>query len=254
MWANHDAPYIWDYRNTHLGEETPIWNGAVNMEQFQIIGKRWIEQYFTRENYYKIDGKPVVSIYELSTFIKGLGGVEKAVEAMEWLRQEARNAGLAGVHIQLIHWGEWTEQENLSGVDGSHMKAEPELIEGMGFDSLTNYQFSHLTNMNRDYAEIVEDATREWMKFVKDFRIPFYPHVSIGWDNNPRTENFTEYYTRNNSPEEFAKALKLAKDLADQTKVNLITINSWNEWTETSYLEPDNVNGYGYLEAIKSVF
>ena len=34
----------------------------------------------------------------------------------------------------------------------------------------------------------------------------------------------------------------------------LITINSWNEWTETSYLEPDDLYGYGYLEAIKKVF
>jgi hypothetical protein len=34
----------------------------------------------------------------------------------------------------------------------------------------------------------------------------------------------------------------------------LITINSWNEWTETSYLQPDDLNGYGYLDAVKSVF
>ena len=34
----------------------------------------------------------------------------------------------------------------------------------------------------------------------------------------------------------------------------LITINSWNEWTETSYLQPDDLYGYGYLEAIKRVF
>ena len=37
-------------------------------------------------------------------------------------------------------------------------------------------------------------------------------------------------------------------------KDRILTINAWNEWTEGSYLEPDTVNGYGYLEAIKRVF
>ena len=35
--------------------------------------------------------------------------------------------------------------------------------------------------------------------------------------------------------------------------VPLITINSWNEWTETSYLQPDNIYGYGYLEAVNGI-
>ena len=34
----------------------------------------------------------------------------------------------------------------------------------------------------------------------------------------------------------------------------LITINSWNEWTEGSYLEPDTASGMAYLEAIRDVF
>ena len=33
----------------------------------------------------------------------------------------------------------------------------------------------------------------------------------------------------------------------------LVTINSWNEWTETSYLQPDDLYGYGYLEAVRRV-
>ena len=52
------------------------------------------------------------------------------------------------------------------------------------------------------------------------------------------------------------KALRAAKDYADRHPLQpkLITINSWNEWTESSYLEPDDLHGYGYLEAVRRVF
>ncbi len=34
----------------------------------------------------------------------------------------------------------------------------------------------------------------------------------------------------------------------------MITVNSWNEWTEESYLLPDDLYGTGYLDAVKNVF
>ena len=39
-----------------------------------------------------------------------------------------------------------------------------------------------------------------------------------------------------------------------ESSVAKITINSWNEWTEGTYLEPDDKFGYGYLDALGKVF
>lgn len=252
MWANHDANYTWDIRNS--GDvHSAIWKGQVSEEQFKIIGKRWIEQYFTKENYYKIDDKPVVSIYDMCNFVEGLGGIKKAKENMKWLNAEAKKYNLPGVHFQFVSWGK--DVENFSGVDSNSTFDYSKLMDLMEFSSVTNYQFVHFTDMGRDYLDILEDVKKEYDKMNKDYNIPYFPHVSVGWDNNPRYKRFVEPITKNNTPDNFQKALMLAKEYSDKfNEVPLITINSWNEWTETSYLEPDTKNGYGYLEAIKKVF
>ena len=83
--------------------------------------------------------------------------------------------------------------------------------------------------------------------------------MTVGWDTNPRypAGKFAPMVTGSN-PEDFEKALRMAKSwLEKNTKPGLpklLTVNSWNEWTEGTYLEPDEENGYAYLNAIARVF
>jgi hypothetical protein len=61
---------------------------------------------------------------------------------------------------------------------------------------------------------------------------------------------------KNNTPELFEMVLRQAKSYLEQhsNQPRIISINSWNEWTEGSYLEPDTVHGMRYLNAIRNVF
>ena len=252
MWANHDANTLWDRRTSDKG--TTIWEGKVNEEQFHVIGRRWIKQYFHLPCYYRIDGKPVVSIYDVANFINGLGGAKQAREALKWLDEEAKKAGLLGVHVQMVTWG--GQKMNVSGVDGSVMEmTHMEAMKELEFDSCTHYQYVHFTDVKRDYAKLMPDVKKEWELTGEATDKEYYPHVSVGWDNNPRYFGYRDNVMTGNSPEVFEQALREAKAYADaHNHVPLITINSWNEWTETSYLEPDTVYGYGYLRAVKRVF
>ena len=80
-------------------------------------------------------------------------------------------------------------------------------------------------------------------KETKKLSIPFYPNISVGWDNNVRFNKLIPGVVENNTPEKFKSSCERIKDFADSAlengimKAPFITVNSRNKWTETSYLE-----------------
>ena len=250
MWANHDANHMWKKDLADEFEGEVIWRGDVGPEIFKTIVGRWIEKYFSHPSYYMIDGKPVVSIYSVMNFIKGFGSPSAAREALEYLRSEAMCAGFPGVHIQAVYNA--FEGFDYDGRFGGECGNVYSLL---GFDSVTNYNMGTRAERNRDYNEVIEVHKTEYERMERTDML-YFPQVSLGWDNNPRYRNFRPEIMKNNTPENVKKALLQAREYVDTHALPapLVVINSWNEWTETSYLQPDNIYGYGYLEAVRDVF
>jgi hypothetical protein len=227
-------------------------NGYLKAE-FEVICHRIIDKYFSHLSYYKVDGKPSFMIYDLNTFIQGLGGVEQTKTALNWFREETVKAGYKGLDLQLTLGRSGSD---VTDIAGDNIGSRTDVIQKLGFDGLTHYQYCHFTDINKDYMEIMKDVVFEWGEPDKKNAAPYYPHVSIGWDNNPRFEMFIKGIVKNNTPANFEKALIMARGYADAhpNQAPLITKNSWNEWTETSYLQPCTMYGYGYLNAVMKVF
>ncbi len=249
MWANHTVNLTWNNKVAKKSEKV-FWRGEVSLAEFKNIADRMAEKYFSQPNYYKIDGKPVFCVYELGTFINGVGGLQNAKEALDYMRSRVKG----GVHIQTICWN---LPKGLQGIPGDTTPSSGKIAEFLGIDSFTSYSWAHYKVPQGDYADWAKFNVQNWDALIGSSKTPYYCHVSVGWDNNPRfPQNKIAWHVVGDTPQLFEDCLKQAKawTLKRNPKQKLITVNSWNEWTEGSYLEPDTRFGYGYLEAIKRVF
>ena len=248
MWANHDVKKnYWNYHK--YGDDTSIlWDAKVDWENYKIIVERVIRQYFHKPNYFKIDGNPVFAIFSLEKLKQSFDNSEEETrKALDYFRDEVKKAGFPGLHLQLILGG----GSYLTGESGKERAAS---IEKMGFNSVTFY---NMGGRVEDYIVYGTNSIKMREQWDDALNIPFFPCVSVGWDDTPRFPAYgmKDVVHYNNTPESFATLLSKAKIFADNhpNQPKLITINAWNEWVEGSYLLPDMKYGFGYLEAVKDV-
>jgi len=261
MWANHDwqdiqpTPRMGSCRTLHCGDAPrPVFEAATN---------HVIRNYFPHPSYWRVDGGLYFSIYELATFIKGLGSVADARAALDDFRARVEKAGLGKLHLNAVVWDDPILPGDKTATDVN------KVLDALGFDSITSYVWIHNNPMPdfpmTSYAAFAQRSARDYDPFTDKYKLPYFPNVTMGWDSSPRTVQSDVYdnvgypftpVLKGNTPDEFAKALGRAKTFLDRglTRPRVLTINAWNEWTEGSYLEPDTTNGLKYLEAIRTVF
>lgn len=106
---------------------------------------------------------------------------------------------------------------------------------GMGELSVVDYDSAWRKILEKP----VEDETR-------------IPGAFVEWDNTSRHGKRGRVYHGAN-PEKFEKYMTaLIRKTREEYKKDYIFINAWNEWAEGAHLEPDERNGYGYLNALKN--
>ena len=260
MWANHDWINIFPYKRGM--NHTTLQSGKVSANAFDAAADYMIEKYFKHPSYWRVNGGLYVSFYEVMSLIQGLGGRQATREALDRFREKTRAAGLGELHLNAVVWG----IQNLPGEQA--MEDPNEMVQMLGFDSVTSYVWIHNVPLEEfptvSYPEYAQKAEKDWYKFREQFNVLYYPNVSMGWDSTPRTVQsdvheplgypFTSVLV-NNTPEHFKNSLEADKRFLQEGKTMppVMTLNSWNEWTEGGDLEPDSIHGLSSLEAIRNV-
>ena len=257
MWANHDWA---DYFPAPFGKPWNQWlpcrHSAADLRRVILY---CAEHYFRQPNYWQVGGRLFFSLFQPLLLVDRLGGPAATRAVFEELDRELGKAGLPPIHWNAMLWS-----------------PEPVArLKEAGFHSTTSYNVISSGKSGPDLLDRYEDVIakhREHWAAMSRAALPYQPIVTMGWDVTPRCEKQVpwpfppapgsgrhEYpyisVVLGNTPERFAElcALAAAHAAEPERRSFAIFINAWNEWTEGSYLLPEERTGTAYLEAVRSV-
>ena len=256
MWTNHPWYILYPTKQTNGQNAYPPSFDAPDFsyeEAFRSLSYI-VTRYFNQSNYWKIDGKPVICIWDARRLEQrlGLAGVQRLFTE---LREFARKQGHAGIHF------------HITGFSSANMKAT-------GYNTVGSYnpldwiagRFQPNEIELPDYGVAAADvAYKLWPEHHRDFDIPYVPAIGAGWDSTPRYVKPSVRPSKgdrkawpgctifvNESPAAFKAFVQSSFAYLNRHPEvpRFVTIACFNEWSEGHYLLPDNRFGYGMLNAL----
>ena len=248
-WKDIDMPYCFCWANetwarswSNVGEKN-VWadffererNGTGTLLEQQYGGEEewrshfaYLLPFFCDERYIKFEGKPVFVFYKADQ-------IECLADMAEVWNRLAQENGLPGIYMI----GSKTDKSTRDVVE-AELHIEP--------SKTLKYVPVRLCSgiPVLDYDEVWRSILTELPMKSKTYFGGF-----VGFDDTPRRgKNGT--VVMNAAPEKFGGYLAelMAKNAA--YGMDAVFINAWNEWGEGMYLEPDEKDGYRYLEQIET--
>ncbi|MGL4943795.1 MAG: glycoside hydrolase family 99-like domain-containing protein [Thermoguttaceae bacterium] len=200
----------------------------------------WIEKFFKRDNYLKIDNKPVLFVYQPNDVSLDLGGDDKAKAAFDAMREACKKAGFDGLYLLGEYRG--TDPAVLArfrdlGLDASfaycwyvHNSPPPQTV----IETQLNY--IQETQKHHDILPQVVTLSQAWSGWRDEGSIWKLPPT----DYEELLRRGKQFIETNMSPNELGG--------------KMVILDNWNEWSEGHYIAPYREYGFGYLDAVRRVF
>ncbi len=250
MWSNRMPRGILPVKLKNGPDIEPGRLVYTDRDDFMTLIEYLERNYFAMENYFRIDEKPLFSIFDTTFFINQMGH-EMASDVINEANDFMISKGYAGIHLMAINVAPSVVSK----------------IKEIGFASHTHYVW--LPDWKgediQDYRNLTVKRSSEWQDFASDAGITYFPSVSPGWDATPRAATAIHGKPKagrypwwpvvtGEDPENFYDFLKKAASFSKtNNNPSMVFVASWNEWSEGHYLEPDERFGTAWLEAVKRV-
>ena len=242
-WANHSWKKTWNGLNEVLINQTygdeDKWNEHFN----------YLLPFFKDERYIKIDNKPVFMIFKPED-IKNLD------KMLEIFNKKCQEEGFEGIYI-IESKGSLKKMELFSKKSCASIIREPDCSKSKSplYEKIISklkciFKKNYLYYVQRyKYYKFINYSLEISKKYTRSV---VFPGIFVSWDNTVR-HGRRGYVIEGSTPQLFKKYLLEQKKIMKEKNSEYIFLNAWNEWAEGMYLEPDEKNKYGYLEAIKEV-
>lgn len=262
-WALHDwTTKTWE-KGKNISKETTIFKQEFPGKEDDIAHFYRLLDAFKDDRYIKVDGKLLFTILVPQA-------MPNPGEFMSLWNELAKENGLPGFHFVAVV----DSMPRIDKVNTKHIeKAVDDNINAMkslGFDAVetTNQKYAELRTGGRmrkllfavlrrlfpgsvidkyDYGKIMDNFYSP-----SDRREDVYPQLLVGWDRSPRAGRKAIIYY-NNTPKTFEKAVQKAIGCvaAKDPEHRILFLNSWNEWGEGAYMEPDLKYGKEKIRTLK---
>ena len=264
-WANHD----WTTGSWRQGKgrEKPemIFQQTYPGEEDEIRHFYRLLPCFRDKRYIRTEGKLLFLVFDPLALPRPKAWTDR------W-NGLARQEGLGSFHfVGLCPSLPELRIKNLFRTD-SLVGADFDRVRAMGFDAImsTNYKYAEIKTGGAPHKMLYGAARRvkpglllekyRYGGIVRRFYTPadrredVYPQLLAGWDRSPRAGRQAIVYAER-TPEDFERLARLCLTCVAHKppEKRVVFLNSWNEWGEGAYMEPDRQFGTGFLDALKRV-